>query len=135
MVLIIILKESLIKVAVVEGAVTTPTATVITVRIVATTVQMTTVDVGATTAVHMTHIITRTEAEAVLVVVQEVEVLIGEIPPEAVMMGIMLMIVMTIVMRTAATIGVHVKMKNAWRPVSSGETVDYLRLPMTLPTR
>ena len=129
MVIIIILTGSSIKVAVVEGAVTTPTATVITVMIVATTVEMTTVDVGATTAVHMTHIITRTEAEAVLVVVQEV--LRGEIPPGAVMMGILLMIVMTIVMRTAVTIGVHVKMKDAWRPVSSGETVDYLRLPMT----
>jgi len=133
MVLIFILRGSLIKVAVVEGAVTTPTATVIMVRIVATTVQMTTVDVGATTAVHMTHIITRTVAGTVLVVVQEV--LRGEIPPGAVMMGILLMIVMTIVMRTAATIGVHVKMKDAWRPVSSGGTVDYLRLPMTLPTR
>jgi len=116
--------------------VTTPTATVTTVRIVATTattVEMTTVDVGATTAVHMTHIITRIVAGTVLVVVQEV--LRGEIPPGAVMMGILLMIVMTIVMRTAATIGVHVKMKDAWRPVSSGGTVDYLRLPMTLPTR
>jgi hypothetical protein len=133
MVLIFILRGSLIKVAVVEGAVTTPTATVTTVRIVATTVEMTTVDVGATTAVHMTHIITRTVAGTVLVVVQEV--LRGEIPPEAVMMGILLMIVMTIVMGTAATIGVHVKMKDAWRPVSSGGTVDYLRLPMTLPTR
>ncbi len=59
------------------------------------------------------------------------EVLRGEIPPGAVMMGILLMIVMTIVMRTAVTIGVHVKMKDAWRPVSSGGTVDYLRLPMT----
>ena len=133
MVLIFILRGSSIKVAVVEGAVTTPTATVTMVGTVETTAEMITVDVGVTIAVHMMRIITRTEVETVLVVAQEV--LRGEIPPEAVMMGILLMIVMTIVMRTAATIGVHVKMKDAWRPVSSGGTVDYLRLPMTLPTR
>ena len=134
MVLIFILRGSLIKVAVVEGAVTTPTATVTTVRIVATTVEMTTMDVGVTIAVHMMHIITRTVEGSVLVVIQEV--LQGEIPPEAVMMGILLMIVMTIVMRTAVTIGVRVKTKDAvWRPVSLGGTVDCLRLPMTLPTR
>ena len=123
MVLIFILRGSLIKVAVVEGAVTTPTATVTMVGTVETTAEMITVDVGVTIAVHMMRIITRTEVETVLVVAQEV--LRGEIPPEAVMMGILLMIVMTIVMGTAATIGVHVKMEDVWKPVSSEETVDY----------